>query len=69
MSAEGDNVTHYVEGVVSELRQQGLFFHDTNGESVGKKVRYRIGGNCLVEFDVAKREHRWQHPVGSLCEG
>ena len=56
MIAEGDNVTHLIEVVVAELRQQGLFFRYTNGESVRQKVRYRFGGHCLVEFDVAKRE-------------
>ena len=69
MSAEEDNVTHFVKGGISEVHQQVLFLFDPDVYSGGKKVRDRIGEHPLAEVNVANTKHGWKHQVERLCEG
>ena len=69
VSAEGDNVTHCVEGVVAQERQKGLFLRYPDGDSGGQNVIYRLGEHCFYEVNVSDREHGKQHLVGCSHEG
>ena len=57
MRAEMDNVTHCVKVVIVKMCQQGLFLLNTDRDSGGQKVKYSLGENSLVEFNVTDRKH------------
>ena len=69
MSAEGDNVTHRVEGGVSEECHQVLFLCNPNGESAEKKVRDRLREHRIDEVDVDNSVHGRRYRVERSCEG
>ena len=69
LSAEGDDITHCVEGGVAKVRQQGLFIRYPNGELGGKNVIDWLGEPCIVESDITNGEHGRRDRVGRLREG
>ena len=68
VSAEGDNVTHRIEGGVYKVRHQVLFLCDPDEESGRQKERDWLKEHHLDEVNVAGHEHERKSRVRRSSE-